>query len=163
MDTAAQIKRNGAKDFISFYSSLCALQNSYPNASIKACAKEGVLNCHLQTLERQSLHPILTALRVNTVLHTVVFYNRWQEKAHLHYRGDVLNRSSVDSVIYILFSSDQVCCLDLHYVYQRESLLNRSIPLLSRTLQGMNLSLTSSTAGKHTISACVFAELCTMC
>ena len=76
-----RLEKNGAKDFVSFYSSLCALQSSYPVACVSACAREGVLNCHLHTIERLDLHPILSALRVNTVLHTVVFYNKWQEKA----------------------------------------------------------------------------------
>lgn len=84
----SQIRRNGSKDFITFYTSLCALQSSCPISNIKSCAKEGVLNCHLHSIDRLDLHPILTALRVNTVLHTVVFYNKWQEKAYHHYAGE---------------------------------------------------------------------------
>ena len=86
MDVAL-IRTNGARDFLSFYTSLCAIHNLCPISNIKACIKEGVLNCHLHTIDRQDLHPILTALRVNTVLHIVVFYNKWQEKAYHYYKG----------------------------------------------------------------------------
>ncbi len=95
---AASIRRNGGKDFVTFYNSLCALQNSYPVASISSCARDGVLNCHLHAVERQDLHPVLTALRVNTVLHTVVFYNKWQEKAYQHYKGS--NNSLYNPALY---------------------------------------------------------------
>ena len=79
---AVQIRQRGAEDFIAYYESLCALQDICPLASIRAGVKEGVLNCHIHRLKKDDWHPVLTALKINKVLHTVVFYEKWEERVY---------------------------------------------------------------------------------
>ena len=79
---AVQIRQRGAEDFAAYYESLCALQDICPVASIRAGVKEGVLNCHIRRLKKDDWHPVLTALKINKVLHTVVFYEKWEERVY---------------------------------------------------------------------------------
>ena len=79
---AVQIRQRGAEDFAAYYESLCALQDICPLASIRAGVKEGVLNCHIRRLKKDDWHPVLTALKINKVLHTVVFYEKWEERVY---------------------------------------------------------------------------------
>lgn len=79
---AARIRQRGAEDFSTYYESLCALQDTCPVASIRAGVKECVLNCQAYRLKKADWHPLLTALQINRALHTVVFYNKWKERAY---------------------------------------------------------------------------------
>ena len=73
---AVRIRQRGAEDFAAYYESLCALQDTCPVASIRAGVKEGVLNCHTYRLKKADWYPLVTALQINRVLHTIVFYNK---------------------------------------------------------------------------------------
>ena len=90
MMEVTKLCQRGATDFVSYYNNLCALQSTCPVASIRGCAEEGVLNCHINKLKRIDWHPILTALRVNQILHTVVFYDKWEERAQQVLNGGTL-------------------------------------------------------------------------
>jgi len=79
---AARIRQRGAEDFSTYYESLCALQDTCPVASIRAGVKECVLNCQAYRLKKADWYPLLTALQINRALHTVVFYNKWKERAY---------------------------------------------------------------------------------
>jgi len=79
---AARIRQRGAEDFSTYYESLCALQDTCPVASIRTGVKECVLNCQAYRLKKADWHPLLTALQINRALHTVVFYNKWKERAY---------------------------------------------------------------------------------
>ena len=99
---ASQIRRKGSTDFVAYYDSLCALQNTCPVASIRACAEEGVLNCNVYKLKKCDWHPILSALRVNTVLHTIVFHEKWEERALQQFRGVyILARVPTTGAVYM--------------------------------------------------------------
>ena len=79
---AVQIRQRGAEDFSSYYESLCALEGTCPVASIRVSAKEGVLTCPVYRLQCSDWHPLLTALRINKALHTVVFYDKWEVRVY---------------------------------------------------------------------------------
>ena len=79
---AVQIRQRGAEDFAAYYESLCALQDICPVASIRAGVKEGVLNCHVRRLKKEDWHPILSALKINKVLRTIVFFEKWEERLY---------------------------------------------------------------------------------
>ncbi len=79
---AVQIRQRGAEDFASYYESLCALEDTCPVASIRAGAREGVLTCLVYRIQKADWHPLLAALRINKALHTVVFYDKWENRVH---------------------------------------------------------------------------------
>lgn len=79
---AVQIRQRGAEDFAAYYESLCALQDICPVASIRAGVKEGVLNCHVGRLKTEDWQPVLAALKINKVLHTIVFFDKWEQRLY---------------------------------------------------------------------------------
>jgi centrosomal protein CEP78 len=80
--------QKGATDFVTYYDGLCSLQSTYPVASIRGCAEVGVLNCQMNRIKRADWNPILTALRANRTLHTVVFHYKWEEKAQMFFNDE---------------------------------------------------------------------------
>ena len=87
MEAARLRHQQAALDFKSHYETLCALQSTCPIASVRTGAKNGVLNCQVYRLSRSDWKPILTALSVNTALHTLVFNDKWKEKAYTQLKG----------------------------------------------------------------------------
>lgn len=79
--------RKAQTDFTTYYESLCALQSTYPLASIRSSAAEGLLNCQVNKMKRNDWCPVLTALRANRVMHTVIFCDKWEEKAQHFFNG----------------------------------------------------------------------------
>ena len=79
--------RSNASDFASYYTSLCALHNCCPVQSVCNSVKEGVLYCQARRVRRGDWMPILTALKVNQLLHTLVFQARWEEKGKSLLKG----------------------------------------------------------------------------
>ena len=79
---AVCIRQRGAEDFVAYYESLCALEDTCPIASIRSGAKEGVLSCRVYKAKRNDWHPFLTALQINKALHTVVFIDKWEERLY---------------------------------------------------------------------------------
>ena len=77
-----RIRQRGAKGFVGYYESLCALDDICPVARILAAAKEGVLNCHAYRMKRADWHPLLAAVQINRALHTIVFYDKWEERLY---------------------------------------------------------------------------------
>ena len=69
---AVRIRQRGAEDFVAYYESLCALEDTCPIASIRSGAKEGVLSCRVYKAKRNDWHPLLAALQINKALHTVL-------------------------------------------------------------------------------------------
>lgn len=82
-----KIRQRGSTDFNSYYDTLCILQNTHPVTSIRACVGDGVFHCHVYRLKQNDWHPLLTALSANRVFRTVVFYDKWDEKALYQLRG----------------------------------------------------------------------------
>ena len=87
---AREARQQAAAHFTAYYERLCALQNTCPVSSIRAAASEGLLNCQVYRLSRPDWQPILAALRVNRSLHTLVFYDKWKEKAYLQLKGKLI-------------------------------------------------------------------------
>ena len=84
---AVCIRQRGAEDFVAYYESLCALEDTCPIASIRSGAKEGVLSCRVFKAKRNDWHPLLTALQINKALHTVVFIDKWEERLYTTVRS----------------------------------------------------------------------------
>ena len=81
-------QQHTATDFISYYETLCAVQSSCPVSSVRAAAKEGVLNCQVYRLSWSDWQPILTAVSANrSSLHTLVFLDKWRERAYTQLTG----------------------------------------------------------------------------
>ena len=81
-------QQHTATDFISYYETLCAVQSSCPVSSVRAAAKEGVLNCQVYRLSWSDWQPILTAVSANrSSLHTLVFLDKWKERAYTQLTG----------------------------------------------------------------------------
>ncbi|XP_011409573.2 PREDICTED: centrosomal protein of 78 kDa-like isoform X1 [Amphimedon queenslandica] len=80
--------RKAQTDFCTYYDSLCALQNSYPLARIRDSAAEGLLNCQVHKMRRNDWCPVLTALRANRIMHTVIFTDKWEENAQHYFNDD---------------------------------------------------------------------------
>lgn len=100
MDAIQTRQQAAATNFTAYYENLCALQNTCPVSSIRAAANEGVLNCHVYRLRRPDWQPILTALSVNRSLHTLVFYDKWKEKAYAQMKGILLDEIQTILVYY---------------------------------------------------------------
>ena len=79
---AVRIHQRGAEDFVAYYASLCALEDTCPIASIRSGAKEGVLSCRVYKAKRNDWHPLLTALQINKALDTVAFIDKWEERLY---------------------------------------------------------------------------------
>ncbi|XP_025857290.1 centrosomal protein of 78 kDa isoform X3 [Vulpes vulpes] len=65
MIDSAKLRRDGAADFFSHYEYLCALQDSVPLPSVRACLREGVLDFNADRLRGVDWAPLLSTLRVN--------------------------------------------------------------------------------------------------
>ncbi|XP_041600474.1 centrosomal protein of 78 kDa isoform X2 [Vulpes lagopus] len=65
MIDSAKLRRDGAADFFSHYEYLCALQDSVPLPSVRACLREGVLDLNADRLRGVDWAPLLSTLRVN--------------------------------------------------------------------------------------------------
>ena len=76
---AVVIRQRGAEDFVAYYESLCALEDTCPIASIRSGAREGVLSCRVFKAKRNDW---LTALQINKALQTVVFIDKWEERLY---------------------------------------------------------------------------------
>lgn len=95
MESSRSRSYPNSADFLSHYSNLCALHNCYPIQAIRNSVKEGVLNCQVCRLRKGDWMPLLTALKVNQVLHTVVFHRRWDEKGQSLLKGQA-NLSNIE-------------------------------------------------------------------
>lgn len=78
------IRQKGAINFVSYYESLCALENVCPIQQIRTSSKDGKLECTCDRLRRADWHPLTTALKVNKSLKEVKLKVKWK---HLYACG----------------------------------------------------------------------------
>ncbi|XP_037348210.1 centrosomal protein of 78 kDa isoform X2 [Talpa occidentalis] len=80
MIDSVKLRRNSAADFFSHYEYLCALQDSVPLPSVRACLREGVLDFNADRLRVVDWAPLLSTLKVNKDLPLISiksFFQPW--------------------------------------------------------------------------------------
>ncbi|XP_058157605.1 centrosomal protein of 78 kDa isoform X4 [Dasypus novemcinctus] len=65
MIDSVKLRRDSAADFFSHYEYLCALQDSVPLPTVRACLREGVLDFNADRLRVVDWAPLLSTLKVN--------------------------------------------------------------------------------------------------
>ncbi|XP_059267796.1 centrosomal protein of 78 kDa isoform X2 [Mustela nigripes] len=80
MIDSVKLRRDSAADFFSHYEYLCALQDSVPLPSVRACLREGVLDFNADRLRLVDWAPLLSTLKINKDLPLVSiksFFQPW--------------------------------------------------------------------------------------
>ncbi|XP_045879940.1 centrosomal protein of 78 kDa isoform X2 [Meles meles] len=80
MIDSVKLRRDTAADFFSHYEYLCALQDSVPLPSVRACLREGVLDFNADRLRLVDWAPLLSTLKINKDLPLVSiksFFQPW--------------------------------------------------------------------------------------
>ncbi|XP_045636966.1 centrosomal protein of 78 kDa isoform X3 [Ursus americanus] len=80
MIDSVKLRRDTAADFFSHYEYLCALQDSVPLPSVRACLREGVLDFNADRLRIVDWAPLLSTLKINKDLPLVSiksFFQPW--------------------------------------------------------------------------------------
>ncbi|XP_032283439.1 centrosomal protein of 78 kDa isoform X3 [Phoca vitulina] len=80
MIDSVKLRRDSAADFFSHYEYLCALQDSVPLPSVRACLREGVLDFNADRLRIVDWAPLLSTLKINKDLPLVSiksFFQPW--------------------------------------------------------------------------------------
>uniref|UniRef100_A0A8C7BBS4 Centrosomal protein of 78 kDa n=1 Tax=Neovison vison TaxID=452646 RepID=A0A8C7BBS4_NEOVI len=80
MIDSVKLRRDTAADFFSHYEYLCALQDSVPLPSVRACLREGVLDFNADRLRLVDWAPLLSTLKMNKDLPLVSvksFFQPW--------------------------------------------------------------------------------------
>ncbi|XP_077615479.1 centrosomal protein of 78 kDa isoform X1 [Crocuta crocuta] len=80
MIDSVKLRRDCAADFFSHYEYLCALQDSVPLPSVRACLREGVLDFNADRLRVVDWAPLLSTLKINKDLPLVSvksFFQPW--------------------------------------------------------------------------------------
>uniref|UniRef100_A0A673UCS9 Centrosomal protein of 78 kDa n=1 Tax=Suricata suricatta TaxID=37032 RepID=A0A673UCS9_SURSU len=80
MIDSVKLRRDSAADFFSHYEYLCALQDSVPLPSVRACLREGVLDFNADRLRVVDWAPLLSTLKINKDLPLVSiksFFQPW--------------------------------------------------------------------------------------
>ncbi|XP_049566785.1 centrosomal protein of 78 kDa isoform X4 [Orcinus orca] len=77
---SVKLRRDSAADFVSHYEYLCALQDSVPLPSVRACLREGVLDFNADRLRGLDWAPLLSTLKINKDLPLICirsFFQPW--------------------------------------------------------------------------------------
>ncbi|XP_040305232.1 centrosomal protein of 78 kDa isoform X3 [Herpailurus yagouaroundi] len=80
MIDSVKLRRDSAADFFSHYEYLCALQDSVPLPSVRACLREGVLDFNADRLRVVDWAPLLSTLKINKDLPLISiksFFQPW--------------------------------------------------------------------------------------
>ncbi|XP_063493039.1 centrosomal protein of 78 kDa isoform X15 [Symphalangus syndactylus] len=80
MIDSVKLRRDSAADFFSHYEYLCALQDSVPLPSVRACLREGVLDFNADRLRGVDWAPLLSTLKINKDLPLISiksFFQPW--------------------------------------------------------------------------------------
>ncbi|XP_042820250.1 centrosomal protein of 78 kDa isoform X4 [Panthera tigris] len=80
MIDSVKLRRDSAADFFSHYEYLCALQDSVPLPSVRACLREGVLDFNADRLRVVDWAPLLSTLKINKDLPLISiksFFQQW--------------------------------------------------------------------------------------
>ncbi|XP_014928097.3 centrosomal protein of 78 kDa isoform X2 [Acinonyx jubatus] len=80
MIDSVKLRRDSAADFFSHYEYLCALQDSVPLPSVRACLREGVLDFNADRLRVVDWAPLLSTLKINKDLPLISiksFFQSW--------------------------------------------------------------------------------------
>ena len=144
-------QQHAATDFVSHYETLCALQSTCPVSSVRAAAKEGVLNCQVYRLSWSDWHPILTAVSANSSLHSLVFLDQWRERAYTQLTGVCM---CVCVCVCVCVSGyHSYTCTNTHFTSLSSSVVSSNhLPLSSRVKQ-----VTGASDNKETMYAIVRA------
>lgn len=67
----AQIRRQGAQDFMAYYEFACARQESVPLSAVKMNLDKGILDFNGDRLKLVDWPPILSSLSINKHLHHI--------------------------------------------------------------------------------------------
>lgn len=74
----AQIRRQGAHDFIAYYDFTCARQDSAPLHSVKMNLHKGILDFNGDRLKLIDWPPVLQSISINKHLHHIAISSTFQ-------------------------------------------------------------------------------------
>ncbi|XP_058491187.1 centrosomal protein of 78 kDa [Solea solea] len=75
---SAQIRRQGAQDFMAYYAFACARQESVPLPSVKMNVDKGMLDFNGDRLKLTDWPPVLTSISINKHLHHIAISSTYQ-------------------------------------------------------------------------------------
>ena len=76
---SVQARHHGSHDFESYYTQLCALQDTCPLTSVKAHLSEGALDLNADRIRLPDWTPILNTLKINKSLEFVGVRSYFQQ------------------------------------------------------------------------------------
>uniref|UniRef100_A0A3P9K3X4 Centrosomal protein 78 n=1 Tax=Oryzias latipes TaxID=8090 RepID=A0A3P9K3X4_ORYLA len=74
----AQIRQQGAQDFMAYYDFACAKQETFPVPAVKVNLDKGMLNFNADRLKLSDWPPILQAISINKHLHHITISSTYQ-------------------------------------------------------------------------------------
>lgn len=74
----AQIRQQGAQDFMAYYDFACAKQETFPVPAVKVNLDKGMLNFNADRLKLSDWPPILQAISINKHLHHIAISSTYQ-------------------------------------------------------------------------------------
>lgn len=74
----AQIRRQGAHDFMAYYEFACARQDSVPLAAVKMNLEKGMLDFNGDRIKLTDWPPILQSISINKHLHYIAISSTYQ-------------------------------------------------------------------------------------
>lgn len=75
---SAQIRRQGAQDFMAYYEFACARQESVPLPAVKINLNKGMLDFNGDKLKLTDWPPVLSSISINKHLHHIAISSTYQ-------------------------------------------------------------------------------------
>ncbi|XP_047556005.1 centrosomal protein of 78 kDa isoform X3 [Lutra lutra] len=152
MIDSVKLRRDSAADFFSHYEYLCALQDSVPLPSVRACLREGVLDFNADRLRLVDWAPLLSTLKINKDLPLVSiksFFQPWLGETGSD-RSKVC-RSRVPAIrnkdVTFQLCKSLKCCLSISSALKNLEL--NGLVLRERDLTALTKGLNKSTSLVH--------------
>lgn len=98
---SAQIRRQGAQNFLAYYDFACARQESVPLPAVKMNLEKGMLDFNGDRLKLTDWPPILSSISINKHLHHIAISSTYQASLGSGDAGKL--KKTVNLVNYILY------------------------------------------------------------